>query len=187
MGERNSSINDRWSMSVGEAIMSSPVHNPKDLDDALMYAPPWARRTAIAVSASVDDVPVESAPTRPSVENGGSPFVGNRAMLARSGCSRRRSPGTPPPPLVPAPDATLHVSESPGRDVGLDRSSEIMSVLASNICRAVASMIGLARHVQVTGIDRHSVAGCPVAVWGSGRGPGRAAGAIWPGPAGGRA
>jgi pimeloyl-ACP methyl ester carboxylesterase len=29
------------------------------------------------------------------------------------------------------PDATLHVSESSGHDVGLDRSSEIMSVLAS--------------------------------------------------------
>jgi hypothetical protein len=100
MGERNSSINDRWSMSAGETIMSSPVHNPKDLDDALMYAPPWARRTAIAASASVDDVPVESAPTRPSVENGGSPFVGDRAMLAL----RRRlslDPEIVPEPPIP--------------------------------------------------------------------------------------
>jgi pimeloyl-ACP methyl ester carboxylesterase len=31
------------------------------------------------------------------------------------------------------PDATLHVSDSSGHDVGLDRSSEIMSVLASHV------------------------------------------------------
>jgi pimeloyl-ACP methyl ester carboxylesterase len=30
------------------------------------------------------------------------------------------------------PDATLHVSGSSGHDVGLDRSGEIMSVLASH-------------------------------------------------------
>ncbi len=31
------------------------------------------------------------------------------------------------------PDATLHVSGSSGHNVGLDRSSEIMSVLASHV------------------------------------------------------
>ena len=31
------------------------------------------------------------------------------------------------------PDATLHVSDSSGHDVGLDRSGEIMSVLASPV------------------------------------------------------
>jgi pimeloyl-ACP methyl ester carboxylesterase len=31
------------------------------------------------------------------------------------------------------PDATLHVSDSSGHDVGLDRSGEIMSVLASHV------------------------------------------------------
>jgi pimeloyl-ACP methyl ester carboxylesterase len=31
------------------------------------------------------------------------------------------------------PDATLHVSDSPGHDVGLDRSGEVMSVLASYV------------------------------------------------------
>jgi pimeloyl-ACP methyl ester carboxylesterase len=31
------------------------------------------------------------------------------------------------------PDATLHVSDSSGHDVGLDRSGEIMSVLASHM------------------------------------------------------
>jgi pimeloyl-ACP methyl ester carboxylesterase len=31
------------------------------------------------------------------------------------------------------PDATLHVSESSGHDVGLDRAREIMSVLASRV------------------------------------------------------
>lgn len=31
------------------------------------------------------------------------------------------------------PDATLHISDSSGRNVGLDRSGEIMSVLASHV------------------------------------------------------
>jgi hypothetical protein len=80
--------------------MSSPVHNPKDLDDALMYAPPWARKTTMPASASVDDGSVESPPTRPSVENSGSPFVGDRAMLAL----RRRlslDPEIVPEPPIP--------------------------------------------------------------------------------------
>src|SRR5581483_40405 len=31
------------SLKAREPIMSSPIHHPKDLDTALMYAPPWAR------------------------------------------------------------------------------------------------------------------------------------------------
>ena len=31
------------------------------------------------------------------------------------------------------PDATLHVSDSSGHDVGVDRSGEIVSVLASHV------------------------------------------------------
>jgi pimeloyl-ACP methyl ester carboxylesterase len=31
------------------------------------------------------------------------------------------------------PDATLHVSDSSGHDVGLDRGGEVMSVLASDV------------------------------------------------------
>lgn len=81
--------------------MSSPVHHPKDLDDALMYAPPWARKTTISASASLDDPPVESPPTSPNVENGDPRFVGDRAMLA---LQRRLSLD---PEIVPEPPIPL--------------------------------------------------------------------------------
>jgi FMN phosphatase YigB (HAD superfamily) len=37
------------------------------------------------------------------------------------------------------PDATLHVSDSSGHDVGADRTGEIMSVLASHMKQRAAS------------------------------------------------
>ena len=82
--------------------MSSPVHHPEDLDAALMYAPPWARkaRAPAAAPATAADPPFESPPTSPGVEYDEPPFIGDRAMLA---LRRRHSldPEIVPPPPIP--------------------------------------------------------------------------------------
>jgi hypothetical protein len=56
-----------------EAIMSSPVHQPKDLDAALMYAPPWARDQVQPVLPLAPTLPAPR-PNRPGE------FSGDRAM-----------------------------------------------------------------------------------------------------------
>jgi len=77
--------------------MSSPVHQPKDLDAALMYAPPWARKARMSAPTSAADAPVESPPTGPAVANAEPAFAGDRAMLAL----RRRF--SLDPEIVPEP------------------------------------------------------------------------------------
>jgi hypothetical protein len=52
--------------------MSSPIHHPKDLDAALMYAPPWARDQGEPV--------LPPAPTLPA-PHPASAFSGDRAMM----------------------------------------------------------------------------------------------------------
>jgi hypothetical protein len=59
-----------------EAIMSSPIHHPKDLDAALMYAPPWAREEGQLPPAPTLPAP---RPNRP-VEEDPQGFSGDRAM-----------------------------------------------------------------------------------------------------------
>lgn len=61
--------------------MSSPVHHPDDLDAALRYAPPWARRAVSPGAASPGDPGSESPPTHLN-DNDEPLFDGDRAMLA---------------------------------------------------------------------------------------------------------
>jgi hypothetical protein len=62
-----------------EAIMSSPIHHAKDLDPALMYAPPWARDQA-QPAAEHSAPPVEWPPPRRRF-GAGPAFSGDRAVL----------------------------------------------------------------------------------------------------------
>jgi hypothetical protein len=89
--------------------MSAPVHHPKDLyavfrpkdlDAVLMYAPPWARKTASKKKRTATP-PVESPPTSPELKDGGPIFVGDRAMLA---LRRQLSLN---PEIVPVPPALM--------------------------------------------------------------------------------
>jgi hypothetical protein len=63
-----------------EAIMSSPIHHPKDLDPALMYAPPWARDKTEPPSSPEPAPPIEWPPRRPRVDDARG-FSGDRAVL----------------------------------------------------------------------------------------------------------
>jgi len=62
--------------------MSSPVHHPDDLDAALRYAPPWARKVNTSGAASPGDAAAESPPTCPEGDDYEPSFDGDRAMLA---------------------------------------------------------------------------------------------------------
>ena len=62
--------------------MSSPVHHPDDLDAALRYAPPWARKANTLGAASPGGVAAESPPTSPEEDEYEPPFDGDWAMLA---------------------------------------------------------------------------------------------------------
>jgi hypothetical protein len=59
--------------------MSSPIHQPKDLDPALMYAPPWARDQA-QPAPSRPAPPVEWPPQRRRLDDNRG-FSGDRAVL----------------------------------------------------------------------------------------------------------
>jgi hypothetical protein len=63
-----------------EAIMSSPIHHPKDLDPALMYAPPWARGETQPASSPRSAPPIEWPPQRRRLDDGRT-FSGDRAVL----------------------------------------------------------------------------------------------------------
>jgi hypothetical protein len=63
-----------------EAIMSSPIHHPKDLDPALMYAPPWARGETQPATNPHPAPPIEWPPQRRRLDDGRS-FSGDRAVL----------------------------------------------------------------------------------------------------------
>jgi len=60
--------------------MSSPIYHPKDLDPALMYAPPWARDPAQPAPSSRAAPPVEWPPQRRRLHDGRN-FSGDRAVL----------------------------------------------------------------------------------------------------------
>jgi hypothetical protein len=62
--------------------MSSPVHHPDDLDAALRYAPPWARKANSPGAASPGDPAAESPPISPEEDEYEPSFDGDRAMLA---------------------------------------------------------------------------------------------------------
>jgi hypothetical protein len=61
--------------------MSSPVHHPNDLDAALRYAPPWARKTSAPDAPPPGNPAMEGMPTSPSDDDGELPFDGDWAML----------------------------------------------------------------------------------------------------------
>jgi len=81
--------------------MSSPVHHPEDLDAALMYAPPWARKANAPAATPATAADSESPPTSPGGENDEPPFIGDRAMLTL----RRRLSFDPE--IVPAPPIAI--------------------------------------------------------------------------------
>ena len=114
--------------SAREAIMSSPVHHPEDLDAALMYAPPWARkaRAPAAAPATAADPPFESPPTSPGVEYDEPPFIGDRAMLA---LRRRHSldPEIVPPPPIPI-------------DNGLPTRADRAAAMRGRVARSACSL-----------------------------------------------
>ncbi len=60
--------------------MSSPIHQPKDLDPALMYAPPWARDQAQPASSQRSAPPIEWPPQRRRLDDSRI-FSGDRAVL----------------------------------------------------------------------------------------------------------
>ena len=61
--------------------MSSPIHQPEDLDAALIYAPPWARDQAVALSGRPPAPPAERPPRIQHIAKGQRDFSGDRAML----------------------------------------------------------------------------------------------------------
>ena len=61
--------------------MSSPIHQPEDLDAALIYAPPWARDQAVALSGRPPAPPAERPPRIRHIDKGQRGFSGDRAML----------------------------------------------------------------------------------------------------------
>ena len=61
--------------------MSSPIHQPEDLDAALIYAPPWARDQAVALSGRPPAPPAERPPRIQHIDKGQRDFSGDRAML----------------------------------------------------------------------------------------------------------
>jgi hypothetical protein len=61
-----------------EAIMSSPVHHPTDLDAALTYAPPWVRADGRAATLVPDAAKIEWPPQ--SHRSAARPFSGDVAV-----------------------------------------------------------------------------------------------------------
>src|ERR1700728_2467472 len=109
-------------MQAGEGIMRSPGHPPKDLDAALMYAPPWARRprapSPLALSTAPDEEPAEDGED----EHLEPSFVGDRAMMEL----RRRL--SLDPDWVPEPPMAVHDGLLTGR-LAL-RASAVASIAA---------------------------------------------------------
>jgi len=76
-----------------EAIMSSPIHHPEDLDAALTYAPPWARQQATPLAR------MRSAPPRMRLGGTAREFSGDRAMIELQRQLALDPEGVPEPPF----------------------------------------------------------------------------------------
>ena len=57
--------------------MSSPIHHAEDLDEALHYAPPWAREQGLRPAAQL----VRSPQSRRPLDIGNRAFSGDLAMV----------------------------------------------------------------------------------------------------------
>ena len=92
--------------------MSSPVHHPEDLDAALMYAPPWARKHG---ARRPRDWPAAGKALRQAraTMTASRAFNGDRAMLD---LQRRLSldPDEVPEPPVPIDDGRLWIGSRCG-------------------------------------------------------------------------
>lgn len=88
--------------------MSSPVHLPKDLDAALIYAPPWIRRSRHAAPArpARPATLMDETPKIIAAEDSGPTFIGDLAML-ELGRQLARDPERVPEPPLPLDDAPL--------------------------------------------------------------------------------
>src|ERR1700728_2239297 len=83
-------------MSAREAIMSSPVHHPQDLDAELIYAPPWARRVS-SIQTEREDLPAQPPPWTPNSASEEPTFIGDQQM------ARLRRRLSLDPEIVPEP------------------------------------------------------------------------------------
>jgi hypothetical protein len=61
--------------------MSSPIHHAEDLDEALHYAPPWAREQGLREPLRPAVVLVRSPPSRWRIGGADDAFSGDRAMV----------------------------------------------------------------------------------------------------------
>jgi hypothetical protein len=61
--------------------MSSPIHHAEDLDEALHYAPPWAREQGLREPLRPAAALVRSPPSRWRIGVGDDAFSGDRAMV----------------------------------------------------------------------------------------------------------
>jgi hypothetical protein len=61
--------------------MSSPIHHAEDLDEALHYAPPWAREQGVREPLRPAAALVRSPPSRWRIGVGDDAFSGDRAMV----------------------------------------------------------------------------------------------------------
>jgi hypothetical protein len=98
-------------MSVREAIMNSRAFRPKDVDAALMYAPPWARQAEPDSEpepepepepyADSDEAAEMPPPEDDADETGETPtFLGDRAMLDLRRRLSLDPEVVPPPPIM---------------------------------------------------------------------------------------
>ena len=61
--------------------MSSPIHHAEDLDEALHYAPPWAREQGVREPLRPAAALVRSPPSRWRIGVADDAFSGDRAMV----------------------------------------------------------------------------------------------------------
>jgi hypothetical protein len=79
--------------------MSSPIHHAKDLDAALMYAPPWAREQAGPEPMRLPAAPSIGSPVRRRLGNVDPPFSGDLAMAKLQRQLALDPHGVPQPPI----------------------------------------------------------------------------------------
>ena len=89
--------------------MSSPIHHAKDLDPALMYAPPWARDQAQPAAERSSAPPVEWPPPRRRFGTGPA-FSGDRAVLDLKRQLALNPDVVPEPPLLVGDRTMGHIA-----------------------------------------------------------------------------